>query len=87
MKKLLFLLVVFTNTYFAMAQDNKVQQDNKGSDVKRPHPNERGKMLFIVDQETIIMDQDIVMTNGTIVSILGEVTLRDGITMMMKMEI
>jgi hypothetical protein len=30
------------------------------------------------------MDQDIVMTNGTIVSILGEVTLRDGITMMMK---
>jgi hypothetical protein len=27
MKKLLFLLVVFTNTYFAMAQDNKVQQD------------------------------------------------------------
>jgi hypothetical protein len=43
-----------------------------------------GKMLFIVDQETIIMDQDIVMTNGTIVSILGEVTLRDGITMMMK---
>jgi hypothetical protein len=39
---------------------------------KRPHPNERGKMLFIVDQETIIMDQDIVMTNGTIVSILGK---------------
>jgi hypothetical protein len=31
------------------------------------------------------MDQDIVMTNGTIVSILGEVTLRDGITMI-KME-
>jgi hypothetical protein len=30
---------------------------------------------YIVDQETIIMDQDIVMTNGTIVSILGEVTL------------
>jgi hypothetical protein len=29
-------------------------------------------MLFIVDQETIIMDQDIVMTNGTIVSILGK---------------
>jgi hypothetical protein len=30
------------------------------------------------------MDQDMVMTNGTIVSILGEVTLRDGITMMFK---
>jgi hypothetical protein len=29
------------------------------------------------------MDQDIVMTNGTIVYI-REVTLRDGITMMMK---
>jgi hypothetical protein len=35
-------------------------------------------MLFIVNKETIIMDQDMVMTNGTIVSILGEVTLRDG---------
>jgi hypothetical protein len=60
-----------------------VQQDNKVqvSDVQKT--TEEGKMLFIVDQETIIMDQDIVMTNGTIVSILGEVT-RDGITMMMK---
>jgi hypothetical protein len=76
MKKLLFLLVVFTNTDFSMAQDNKVQKDYILM--------KEGKMLFIVDQETIIMDQEMVMTNGTIVSILGEVTLRDGITMMMK---
>jgi hypothetical protein len=57
---------------FCMAQDNKVQQDNQVLMYKRLHSNERGKMLFIVDQETIIMDQDIVMTNGTIVSILGK---------------
>ncbi|MFT5251919.1 MAG: Ni,Fe-hydrogenase I small subunit [Flavobacteriales bacterium] len=87
MKKLLFLLVVFTNTDFSMAQDNKVQQQKhmQVSDVQKDYIlMKEGKMLFIVDQETIIMDQEMVMTNGTIVSILGEVTLRDGITMMMK---
>jgi hypothetical protein len=43
------------------------------SDVQKDHIlMKEGKMLFIVDQETIIMDQDIVMTNGTIVSILGK---------------
>jgi hypothetical protein len=41
-----------------MAQD-KVQQDNKVqvSDVKDHILMKEGKMLFIVDQETIIMDK------------------------------
>jgi hypothetical protein len=70
-----------------MAQDNKVQQEKQIQVINAQKDYilmKKGKMLFIVNKETIIMDQDMVMTNGTIVSILGEVTLRDGITMMFK---
>jgi hypothetical protein len=60
-----------------MAQDNKVQV----SDVQKDHILMKEVKCYLLSTQTIIMDQDIVMTNGTIVSI-GEVTLRDGITMM-----
>jgi hypothetical protein len=50
MKKLLFLLVVFTNTYFAWLKIISATRKSAGFDAK-DHILMKRKMLFIVDQD------------------------------------
>lgn len=87
MKKLLLVLIAFTFSLGAIAQTGKMQ-DNKMQKEKM-HGKDHimmkdGKMMIKKDGKKMIMDKDITMADGTMVSTKGKVTMKNGTSMMMK---
>lgn len=75
MKKLFFLMFALVFSTSIWAQDGKMKDHVMMKD---------GKMWVMKDGKTMMMDKDMTMSNGTMVSTTGKVTMSDGKSMMMK---
>ena len=81
MKKLLVLFIAFTFTCGMYAQDGEMQKDMP---AKAHIMMKEGKLWVMKDGKTMMMEKDMTMSNGTMVSTAGNVTMINGKTMMMK---
>ena len=81
MKKLLIMAVAFTLSLGVFAQE---KMDKKMGMKKDCVMMEGGKMMVMKGGNTMAMDKDMTLPNGTMVMTDGTVKTKDGKTMMMK---
>jgi hypothetical protein len=89
MKKLLILAVAFTLSSGVFAQDKTDKKMDKNMDHKMGMKKdcvmmEEGKMMIMKGGNSMAMDKDMKMSNGTMVMTNGTVKMKNGKTMMMK---
>jgi hypothetical protein len=81
MKKILMMAVAFTLSSGVFAQE---KMDKKMGMKKDCVMMEDGKMMMMKGGNTMAMDKDMKMSNGTMVMTNGTVKMKSGKTMMMK---
>ena len=87
MKRLMIVAVAFLLSCSLKAQDKmEAKPDSKmAQPAMKDHVMMKdGKMMMMKDGKMMAMDQDMTMSNGTMVMMDGTVKMKDGKTMMMK---
>ena len=86
MKTIMILVVVLSLCSYSFAQEcrmvNKIDQKISGKNDCLVMKN--GKMMIMKDSSTIVMETDMSMTNGTVVTTDGNVKMNNGKTIILK---
>lgn len=84
MKRLLILFAAFSMSFMVNAQENKMESQETMSKTNDHVMMKNGIMMIVKGDQMMKMDQDLTLSDGTVVSKTGVVKTPDGTTMVLR---